>query len=132
MGFVMLGESERGVLVHVPLLEPDLLYFGIDLFLMIKIVSKRAVYLGRGELREVLQDVFSRQPSTVANRHRTDGKTSPFENWPPAAYAPLSFNVGMHRSCFSYWHRNLSLFHVFPSFSPYPPVLSPIHSPVRR
>jgi hypothetical protein len=113
----MLRESERRVLVHAPLLELELLYVSVDLFPVVKIVGKGAVHLSGRELREIPEDVFSRQSTTIVDRYRTDGKACPFDHWPPAAYTPLSFNIGMDRSCFSYWHRNLSLFHVVPSFS---------------
>ena len=91
----MVGELKRSVLVQALLLESDLLYFSIDLFPVLKIVSKSAVYLGRGELREILEDVFSRQPATVVDCHGTDRKASPFENWPPTTHTSLPFDIRM-------------------------------------
>ena len=108
MGFVMLGELERSVLIHAPFLEPDLLYFGIDLSLVIKIVGKSAIHLGGSELREISKDVFSRQPSVVVNHHRTDRKAGALNDWAPAAYTPLAFNVGMSNSFLSYGHGSLT------------------------
>src|SRR5713101_331795 len=107
MSFVMQRESERGVLVHAPLLEPDLLYISVDLFPVVKIVGKGAVHLGGSKLREIAEDVFSRQPSMVVNRHRTDREAGVLNHRAPAAYTSFALDVGMSSSvllcCHAMW-----------------------------
>src|SRR5712692_9331185 len=104
MGFVMQRESERRVLVHAPLLEPDLLYVSVDLFPVVKIVGKGAVHLGGSKLREIAEDVFSRQPSMVVDRHRTDRKAGALNHRAPAAYTPFALDVGMSSSFLLFFH----------------------------
>src|SRR5712692_3998253 len=107
MGFVMQRESERGVLVHAPLLEPDLLYISVDLFSVVDVAVKNAIHLGGSKLREIAEDVFSRQPSMVVNRHRTDREAGALNHRAPAAYTPFALDVGMSSSfllcCHALW-----------------------------
>jgi hypothetical protein len=104
----MLGEPERNVLVHAPLLEPNLLYLGVHLFLVVKIVGKSAIHLGGSELWEIPEDLFSRQPSTVVDHHGTDREAGALNDWTPAAYTPLLLDVGISRSFLLYWHGGLT------------------------
>src|SRR5215813_1212068 len=104
MGFVMPRESERRVLIHALLLEPDLLYISVDLFLVVEIVGKGAVHLGGSKLREIMEDVFSRQPSMVVDRHRTDREAGALNHRAPAAYTPFALDVGMSSSFLPFFH----------------------------
>ncbi len=109
MGFVIVGKLEGSILVHALLLEPDLFHFSIALFLVIKIVGKSAVHLGGSELREILKDVFSRQPTTVVDHHGTNRETSPLNDRASAAYTPLPLDIGMRSYSLTYWHAILFL-----------------------
>jgi hypothetical protein len=98
MGFVMLGEPERRVLVHLSLLESNLLYFSINLFLVVKIVGESTRHLGGREMREIPKEVFSCQPTTVVNRDGANRKACTLDNGTPTANAPLPLDIRMR------WH----------------------------
>ena len=72
--------------------------FPVDLLVMVVVVREGVVDLGRGQVRELAQDLLDGKSAAVILHDRADRKPGTSDYWSPALHARSAFHVRMCNS----------------------------------